>query len=180
MPFVDLSAPRGPFGLPWKVAVVVGCCVTALLGVGIWRWNESSYNDIRSAADAYEPPSSRVHESTELSGSKRFSQFLWSSDTREAVLEFSTTDSGVEACRHAVESLQALAPGEEVVLTTERTGDGYFCSVDVTGDFQGISRGVIWVWRQHRGDRELSAETASAVTVSLYQEVQLRDCCAIW
>ncbi len=38
VPFVYLSAPRGPLGLPWKVAVSVGCGVTILLGVGIWRW----------------------------------------------------------------------------------------------------------------------------------------------
>ncbi len=148
--------------------------------MGSGAGDESAYTDVRSAAEAYEAPPPWVHESTELSGSKRFSQFLWGSDTRQVVLEFSTTESGAEACEHAVESLQVLAPSEHVVLTTDGIGDGFFCSVGVRGDFHGISRGSIWVRRQQLGNREYSDETASAITVTLSEEVRLRDCCTVW
>lgn len=147
----------------------IGCVLLLLLALsGVRRWNDSAYDDIRSAAEAYDAPNSWELVEVRISGSKRL--IIWSSDTRNAVLVFTTDENGEVACDQAEGSLTAFTGLASGSIRRSPPGPAAFCQVGMYGEFEGITSAFIDVSREYLGDGQYS-ELVDEIIVVLKEPV---------
>lgn len=134
----------------WALVTGFGVVVVVLVVTALRSWHASAYDDIRAARDAWQSPAEWTLTSEAFAGSKRFT--LLPSDTRQAVLNYETDQTGPEACAEAREALEAFS-GTAVTFRESgpTVGPGNFCNVAVDGDFHSIQLAFIWVKRVNTG-----------------------------
>ena len=160
------SAPRALVIVGSGAMLII---VAALVG---WAWNDSAWDDIRAAPGIFAAPDEWTLVSEELSGSKRLT--LWNSETRSAVLVYSTDQTGSEACRSAGTALRDFSGVEQIRELTgpEEAGPSKFCRLSAAGDFHGLETAFIHVARSSM-DAAPSDDSVSEVLVVLREPVGL-------
>jgi len=155
-----------------RALVIVGTGAMLLIvgAVVVWAWNDSAWDDIRAAPGLFVAPDEWTLVSEELSGSRRLT--LWNSETRSAVLVYSTDQSGPEACRVAAVSLREFSGVEElsVLIGPDEAGPSKFCFLSADGDFHGLDTAFVWITRSTT-DATPSNDSVSEVLVVLRESV---------